>query len=81
MPRCCPRRHLGGGIVTPILKGTASRLGLRKPPPPIRWHITVDMGALRRSLPDAVLVASAFASFRREVEKGFGGTALVKEGP
>lgn len=67
--------------MTPIIRGTATKLGLRKPQPPIRWHVIVDMDALRRSLPDAVLVASAFASFRREVEKAFGATALVKEAP
>lgn len=71
-------------VVTPILRGTASRLGLRKPVslvPPVRWHVAVDMGAFRRSLPGAVLVASAFASFRRELAAAFGTTAPVREAP
>lgn len=67
--------------MTPISPGHAKRLGLRRPQPPIRWHVTVDMGTLRRSLPDAVLVASAFASFRREVEKAFGGSVVVRPRP
>jgi hypothetical protein len=64
--------------VTPILKGTAARLGLRKPEPPMRWHVTVNAPRLRVLHGDPVMTAVAFAAFRRDVEKAFGKDAFVE---
>lgn len=53
--------------MTPIKPGTAQRLGLRKPEPPVLWHVTVGLGAECRTLPAATLTQAEFTQFRRDV--------------
>lgn len=36
--------------MTPILKGTASRLGLRKPIPPLEIEISMEMAAFNQAM-------------------------------